>query len=243
VSHLVAYNLYKTLGENHNHISDEELTEKLQKIQEELNDLQTEGERRFEIHKQHSDKEQTDVSNRILNMVGKMQNVVSGYLSSEAFQQTTIGEEISDIMKNDPDYNINSALSKALADVVSHSLTKSKINEDPENDIDFQIFLQKNDESLNFSNEYWELEESISNLEDQIGRPDINKQASIKIVLLNIINNLPKADPKLLTKCKQLTTMLKKEISDLIKAYNSKSHASRSNNSYRGFQNFEWGNL
>lgn len=217
---LLAYNLYKATGTHEGRVSDEQVREKLDRIQNELESLKEEGETRFQIHKYHSSDDEINQSNHMLRIIQDMQNTVQSYFSSEVLKDSKIGEEVADIMKNDPNLSINTAISRALAEIVSNTLQKSKLDEDPDTDIDFQILLKAKESDTSFVTEFCDLEEEIAKIEKLLGRPDVYKHPSIKATLMRIIDQLPKPDPKTLDKCKQQVTVLKKELMDITKSYN-----------------------
>ena len=215
--------MYKATGTHEGRISDEQVREKLNRIQTELESLQKEGETRFQIHKYHSSDDEVNQSNHMLRIIQDMQNTVQSYFSSEVLKDSKIGEEVADIMKNDPSLSINTAMSRALAEIVSNTLQKAKLDEDPDTDIDFEILLKAKEGDTSFVTEFCDLEEEIAKVEKLLGRPDVYKNPSIKTTLIRINEQLPKPDPKVLDKCKQQVTLLKKELVDITKSYNGKS--------------------
>lgn len=217
----IAYHLYKSVGTSENRLSDDDLKEKLLTLQSSLDSLKEEGEERFQIIKYSSSQDQVNNSNHILNVVEDMQNVVRAYLGSEEFTNTEVGQEVTKIMNQDPSISINNAMSKALAEIISYQFEKTKLDADLDTNFEFQLLLQKS-EKQDFTSEYCELEDIISKIEGFIGRPDVHKHQSLKSVLANIMDKLPRHDPKILDKCKTLSLMVKKELVEIIKSFTGK---------------------
>ena len=144
-----------------------------------------------------------------------MQRFVNGLLSSNEFKETIIGEEIASIMKADQTASINSSIANSLAEIIETATVKSRLDEDPETDIDFELALETSKSEIRFSNEFVELEQNISDLEIKIGRPDLFKHSSIKIMLAKIIKGISKLNMKDVDKMKKKIALLQKEIQSM----------------------------
>lgn len=146
--------MYKSSKVKAKRFSDDEISHQLKEIQDELDRLQIEGEERFKLNKLYSSNQKIEQSHSALHLVQNMQRFVHGLLSSKEFKETTIGEEVINIMKSDHSGAVNSSIANSLAEIVETATVKSKLDEDPETNIDFELALHTSNSDINFSNEF-----------------------------------------------------------------------------------------
>lgn len=206
---VIAYNLYKGTGESDNSLSESQLLQNIERIQNELDELQREGDHRYQVIKNDSDENELYKSKSLLQTIEGMQKIVQAYLSSSDIRQTSIGEEI---LQNSENQTINDSMAHALSEMIDYTYESNKVTYGSKSPLNIP--------EDNFNEEFASLESELSKFEVQIGRPDIQALPNIKNALDSIMTRIPRPDSKTIEKCKQLTTMLKKELLELIKNYN-----------------------
>jgi hypothetical protein len=212
VKMFIAYYLYKGKGESDNSLSESQLLLNIERIQNELDELQKEGEHRNQVYQEDPDKNELYKSKSLLRTIEEMQKVVQAYLSSSDIRQTAIGEEI---LQNNENLSVNDSMAHALSEIIDYTYENNKVT--------YGSKPLLNIPEDNFNEEFATLESELAKFEAQIGRPDVESLPNIKNALESIMIRIPRPDSKTVEKCKQLTTMLKKELLELIKNYNGTS--------------------
>lgn len=163
----------------------------------------TEGEQRFQIHKESAPEYQVARSNQILKLIEQMQLKVQGYLDSDEWSKSNLAEEIRDI-NVDSNLNLTNTLRTSLSDLV-----KFAIENDTESGINFELLLEQSPNSVDFTAEIADLEQSVSSI------PSIEHN-NVKESIERIKVSMPslKRDHKAIESLNKKANMLVKELED-----------------------------
>lgn len=198
-----SYDVYKNHGESDNYLTNDLLQSKLNQLNDELSKLITEGEQRFQIHKESAPEYQVARSNQILKLIEQMQLKVQGYLDSDEWSKSNLAEEIRDI-NVDSNLNLTNTLRTSLSDLV-----KFAIENDTESGINFELLLEQSPNSVDFTAEIADLEQSVSSI------PSIEHN-NVKESIERIKVSMPslKRDHKAIESLNKKANMLVKELED-----------------------------
>ena len=197
------YDLYKAHGLKPEELSNTILANKLNQINEELDVLLREGENRFLVQKNSTDELERFRSSKMCQLIEKMQQRIQGYLSNQDIALSDFGEEVDDILKNDPDINMNNMLKNSLINLV-----RNNVQGDSDEGVNFEIMLEKNPTDINFTEEIGELERAVSQI-----KIDHNNVRDSITRINGLLPSLTK-DNKVLEGLNKKANMLKKELDD-----------------------------